>query len=432
MGVSSIRRTIDPNEKDATHKASELAQRHWPMIPSDTLAFAFVSLRGHKSRSFLILLAISISVASVLLLTSLGEGARRYVNGEFSSLGTHLVIVLPGRSETAGMGLGNMMGITPRDLTLDDAMALTRHRSVKRVAPLSVGAVEASWGSRKREVTLLGSTHELLELRRWKLAAGAFLPANDWQRASPVCVIGSKIRDELFGAHAAVGQWLRLGDNRYRVIGIMASEGRSIGIDVENTVIIPVASAQALLNSSSLFRILIESQSREAMQHSIDFARDTIRQRHHGEEDVTVITQDAVLKTFDRILASLTYAIGGIAAISLIVAGVLIMNVMLVAVSQRTAEIGLLKALGASQRGILTIMLSEALLLSALGALLGLLIGFSGSWGIRQTLPDLQAVPPLWAVLASLAIALLSGLLFSLLPARKAAALDPVQALQGR
>jgi putative ABC transport system permease protein len=402
------------------------------MRTRDAIRFSWNALTGHKARSALILLAISIGVASVLLLTSLGEGARRYVNGEFSSLGTHLVIVMPGRNETTGVGLGNMMGITPRDLTLEDAHALTRHRSVRRVAPLTVGAVEASWQNRKREVTLLGSTSELIHVRRWTLASGSFLPEDDWERATPVCVIGKKIRDELFGARSAIGQWLRLGENRYRIIGIMSSEGRSIGIDVENTVIIPVASAQILLNSSSLFRILIESASREAMQDSIRFATATIKQRHHGEEDVTVITQDAVLQTFDSILSTLTYGIGGIAAVSLVVAGILIMNVMLVAVTQRKSEIGLLKALGASQQEILGLILAEALLLSVLGALLGFAIGLAGSWGIRQALPDLQAVPPLWAVLASFIVALASGLLFSLLPAHRAASLDPVQALQGR
>jgi len=401
------------------------------MITYDIIFYGWHSLRSYRSRSLLMLIAMSISVASVMLLTALGEGARRYVYDEFASLGTNLVIVLPGKNETSGTGLSSMMGATPRDLTLGDARALTRHADVTRIAPINVGAVEASWQNRKREITLLGSTSDLLELRHWKLAAGQFLPEMDWQRATPVCVIGKKIRDEIFGPHAALGQWLRLGQNRYRVIGIMASEGRSIGLDVEETVIIPVASAQSLLNTPSLFRILIESKRRDSMQSVIDFATATIRKRHYGEEDVTVITQDAVLQTFDKILSTLTYAVGGIAAISLVVAGILIMNVMLVAVSQRTAEIGLLKALGASRRQIIRLILTEALLLTLIGATAGFVIGIVGSWGIRMAFPDLQAYPPVWAMLASLLVALVTGLLFSLLPARKAAKLDPVLALQG-
>ena len=168
------------------------------MIASDIILFSLKSLKGYRSRSLLMLLAMSISVASVLLLTALGEGARSYVNGEFASLGTNLVIVLPGKSETAGIALGTMMGATPRELTLDDAQALTRHHAVTRIAPINVGVAEVSWKSLKREVAVLGSTQALIDIRHWKLASGQFLPEADWDRASPVCVIGKKIRDEIF------------------------------------------------------------------------------------------------------------------------------------------------------------------------------------------------------------------------------------------
>ncbi len=401
------------------------------MLTPDIMLYGWKSLKGYRTRTILMLMAMSISVASVLLLTALGEGARRYVTGEFASLGTNMVIVMPGKSETAGMGLSTMMGVTPRDLTLEDARALTRHSAVTQIAPLNIGAVEVSWKNRKREVTILGSTSEILKLRHWELASGQFLPKTDWDRATPVCVIGKRIRDEIFGAHAALGQWIRLGENRYRVIGILASEGRSLDVDVEEIVIIPVASAQSLLNTPSLFRILIETKSRESMQSVVDFSIQTIKQRHHDEEDVTVITQDAVIQTFDNILTALTYAVGGIAAISLAVSGILIMNVMLVAVSQRTAEIGLLKALGASSKNILRLMLTEAILLSLLGTFVGFIFGLTGCWAIRLALPALQAYPPLWAMLSSFIVAISTGLLFSLLPARKAAKLDPVYALQG-
>jgi len=401
------------------------------MTVPDIALFCLKSLKGYRSRTVLLLLAMSISVASVLLLTALGEGARRYVNSEFASLGTSLIIVLPGKSETSGSGFGAMVGLTPRDLTLEDAAALERHPAVSAIAPINVGSIEASWKSLKREVVVLGSTHALIGIRHWQLSTGRFLPEMDWNRATPVCVIGGKIRDELFGANAAVGQWIRLGQNRYRVIGVMASEGRSIGVDVQDVVIIPVASAQSLFNTSSLFRILIQARSRESTQPAIDFIVDTIRQRHHGIEDVTVITQDAVLQTFDNILSALTYGVGGIAAISLGVAGILIMNVMLISVSQRTAEIGLLKALGASRRSILKLILTEAVLLSLIGAVFGFIVGLSGCWLIRNALPELPAFPPLWAMLAAFVMIITTGLVFSLLPARKAARLDPVRALQG-
>ena len=402
------------------------------MRSRDIGLFAWGALRGYPTRTILMLIAMAIGVAAVVMLTALGEGARGYVADQFSSLGTNLIIVIPGRAETGGVSPSTMMGETPRDLTLDDAMALTRSYKVRRIAPINVGATDASRHGRSREVTVFGTTSELLALRHWELAKGRFLPDTDIDLASPVCVIGMKIRDELFGAKSALGQWIRLGDRRFRVIGILKSEGRSIGVDVQDMVMIPVASAQQLFNTPSLFRILVEARTREAIEPVKQFIIDTLKDRHQGEEDVTVITQDAVLATFDRIFTALTYAVGGIAAISLMVAGILIMNVMLVAVSQRTAEIGLLKALGAAPRQIVALFLAEAFLLSVLGASLGLLLGESGSALIRHLFPTLPAYTPLWATLTALLVALFTGLLFSLLPARRAARLDPVLALSGR
>jgi len=375
---------------------------------------------------------MAIGVAAVVVLTSLGEGARRYVTGEFASLGTNLVIVIPGRSETAGISPTTLMGETPRPLTLQDAQALQRSYSVRRIAPLNIGSAKVNRAGRSRDVVILGSSAELLSLRHWSMAQGRFLPHADLDRAMPVAVIGKKIRDELFGAQPAIGEWLRIGDRRFRVIGILATEGRSMGTDVDESVIIPVASAQQLFNTPSLFRIVVEASSRTAIEPVKQFIINTLQERHQGKKDVTVITQDAVLATFDRILGALTYAVGGIAAISLAVAGILIMNVMLVAVSQRTAEIGLLKALGATPRQIVVLILAEALLLSALGASMGLVLGELGSLLIRHLFPILPAYAPLWAVATALLVALLAGLLFSLLPARRAARLDPVLALSRR
>lgn len=396
---------------------------------TDLIRFCWGALRGFPSRTLLMLLAMSIGVSSVIILTSLGEGARRYVISEFASLGTNLLIIFPGRSETAGISASTLMGETPRDLTLEDAQALTRNREVRRIAPINIGSADVSHGGRSREAVILGTNHELLALRHWELARGRFLPKTDLDRATPVTIIGRKIRDELFGAKQALGEWLRIGDRRFRVIGILGSEGRSIGVDVQDTVIVDIASAQQMFNTSSLFRILIEVKSREAMEPVKQFAINTLQRRHQGEKDVTVVTQDAVLETFDTILSRLTYAVGGIAAISLAVAGILIMNVMLVAVSQRTAEIGLLKALGATPHQIISLILIEAVMLSALGATLGVALGELGSLVIRETFPTLPAYAPSWAIIAAISVALLTGLIFSLLPARQAAQLDPVQAL---
>jgi len=309
---------------------------------TDIIGFAFKASTGYPTRTLLMLLAMAIGVGSVVILSSLGEGARRYVVGQFSSLGTNLLIILPGRSETVG-GPPPLLGITPRDLTLDDAMALTRSSAIKYVAPLSVGAAPVSWGVREREVTILGSTPHLFHVRQLAMARGRFLPEGDPTRAASVCVLGYKIKQELFGNAPAVGEAVRIGDRRFRVIGVLAQKGQSVGMDMGDIVIIPVASAQALFNTASLFRIMVEVGDREALPRAKEMVLRLIRERHDGEDDITVISQDAVLATFDRIFTALTLTVTGIAAISLAVAGILIMNVMLIAVSQRRAEVGLLQ-----------------------------------------------------------------------------------------
>lgn len=401
------------------------------MIFSDRLRFAFGALQGYRLRTVLMLLAMAIGVAAVILLTALGEGARRYVTGEFASLGTHLLIVFPGRNETTG-GAPPMLNETPRDLTLDDAMALKRSRYVGRVAPINVGSASIAHGSRDRDAVVMGSTADLQPVRHLETAQGRFLPEMDADRAAPVCVIGETVRRELFGSKRALGEWLRIGDRRFRVIGILSSTGVSLGVDTDDMVVIPVASAQQLFNTQTLFRVLVEARNREVIEKAKRNVVDILRERHDGEEDVTVITQDSVLATFDRIFTALTFTVGGIAGISLLVAGILIMNIMLVSVTQRTTEIGLLKAIGASSRQVMSLFLLEAILLSLLGAILGLLIGQGGSWLVGHLYPILPLGAPAWALTAALGVALLTGVVFGVLPARRAAQLDPVQALARR
>ena len=402
------------------------------MRPLDTIRFGLGSLGSNRVRTALMLLAMSIGVAAVVLLTGIGNGARLYIVDQFASLGTNLVIVIPGRAETANNTPATLIGETPRDLTLEDAAAVMRSELVERVAPLNIGELNAVRQGRERQVPVLGSSASFLAIHHLKLALGSFLPEEDWDIARPVCVLGSKVSQELFGREPAIGELIRLGGYRCRVIGILASEGRSLGFDTQEMVMVPVAFAQMLYNTSGLFRILVEGKDLESLERLKKHIKATIAKRHYGEEDVTIITQDSILATFDKILRSLTLTVAGLAAISLVVAGLLIMNVMLMSVAQRTAEIGLCKALGGTRRQIMAMLVSEALLLSVIGGILGLLLGFAGSWGIAQVYPELTTTPPLWAVAAAMATALGTGLIFSLLPAGRAARLDPIRALARR
>lgn len=397
----------------------------------DVGRFCLRSLSGYPLRTGLMLLAMAIGVAAVVVLTALGEGARIYVSGQFASLGTHLIIVLPGRTETVG-GPPPITGEIPTDLTLADALALTRSSAVRRVAPIIVGSAPVAKGRLERETNILGSTADLYVVRNMSMALGRFLPDGDISRAEAICVLGHNLKKELFGGASPLGRFVRIGQRRFKVIGVLGKQGQSLGVDIGNVAIIPVASAEALFNQPSLFRILVQARSRDAIPRAKQAIINILRERHDGEEDVTVITQDAVLSTFDRIFTALTLALGGIAAISLAVAGILIMNVMLVAVSQRTGEIGLLKALGAPPGQVMRLFISESTALSVIGAAVGLLLAWGGVLALRRLFPSFPLYAPLWSPLAAVGVALASGLVFGMLPARRAAKLDPVEALSRR
>ena len=396
----------------------------------DLFGFAARALRGHRLRTGLSLLGVAIGVAAVVTLTALGEGARLYVIGQFASVGTNLLIVVPGRTETTG-GMPGMGGV-PNDLTLEDARAVLRGvPEIDKAAPIVMGTETVAFGERRRQVALAGGTHEMLEVRRLGIASGRFLPPLEWDRSSPVAVLGQKSAAELFPGRDPVGQIIRVGDWRMRVIGVLAPRGQQLGVDMDDVVIVPVTTAMKMLNRRSLFRLLLQVRTHADLDRAKERVVRLIAERH-GEEDVTGITQDAVLGAFTSILRALTLALAGIASVSLAVAGVGIMNVMLVSVSERTREIGLLKALGAGQRQILLAFLAEAVLLSTTGGLLGLLVGWLAVRLLVAVYPALPATPPPWAVVAAFSLSVAVGALFGVLPARRATRLDPVAALSGR
>jgi putative ABC transport system permease protein len=397
----------------------------------DRLGFAWSALRAYPVRSGLTLLAMAVASCSVILLTGLGDSARRYVVDKLADLGTHLLIVLPGRSETRG-GPPPLLGETPRDLTLDDALSLKRSPRVVEVAPIVVGQAPVQYETLSRDANIIGTTAPFLTMRRLKLAQGRFLPAGDPRSAQAVVVLGRTLKQALFGSRPALGAWIRIGDRRFRVIGILKSGGHAFGETLDELALIPVASAQALFNAPGLFRILVQAKDKAVIAAAKRDIEAILTVRHEGEKDVTVVTQDALLSAFDRILLSLTLTVGGIAAISLVVAGILIMNVMLVQVAQRTPEIGLLKALGASTSEVLKIFLTEAVGLALLGTACGVLLAVILLAGFDWLWPQLNLKIAPWSLPAAVALAITCGIAFGLLPARRAARLDPVTALNPR
>jgi putative ABC transport system permease protein len=396
----------------------------------DLTHFAWTAVARHRLRSSLSLIGVAIGVSAVVMLTSLGEGARRYVTQEFMAIGANLVILVPGRNETTGAFPG--VGGVPNDLTIDDVRALDRAMpSLQTLAPIAMGNETVANRERRRQVMIVGTTYDYIKVRELSIAHGRFLPQGELDRGDQVAVMGAKVARELFPDESPLGNVIRVGDWRMRVIGVIEETGTQVGLNMDDVVMVPLATGMQMFNRTSLFRVLLKTHSHEDMEGTCDRALSVLADRH-GEEDVTCITQAAVVDTLSSILNALTAALAGIAAISLAVAGIGIMNLMLVSVSERTREIGLCKAVGARAPQILQIFLAEAIMLSVAGGIAGLTLGWAAIRIMVWVYPVFPAAMPLWSVVAALATAVSVGAVFGVLPARRATRLDPVRALAGK
>jgi len=400
------------------------------MNPLDLLRFATQALLQNRRRSGLSLLGVVIGVVAVVSLTAIGEGALRYVTTQFASLGSSIVNVSPGKNETTG-GMPHGIGGVPNDLTLQDAIVLERRvQAVRAAVPVSVSTDIVSYRERGRSSRVVGVTSEFQQLQRLDMASGSFLPESELDRGAAVVVLGHKVAQELFDNANPLGATVRIGSWRMRVIGVLQERGQQLGMDIDDVALIPVASGMRMANKSSVNRIMLDLYPKPDSKPVIAQVKKILIDRH-DEEDFTCISQDAVLASLSSILAILTLVVAGIASISLGVAGIGIMNVMLVSVSERTDEVGLLKALGANQRQILQIFLLEATMLSSAGGLIGLASGTALVELGNLLYPRINAATPLWAIAAVLGLSLGTGIVFGVLPAWRASRLDPVAALQG-
>ena len=396
----------------------------------EALALALEMLAANRVRSALTMLGVVIGVAAIILLVSLGEGATAYITNELTGLGTNLLIITPGKTQTSG-GFHPPMASTVRKLTYEDAVALRRRASLLTDAvPVVLGTGKIRYQGNSRHISIVGVTPEFQRVRNLYVEIGQFLGEEDVEGRRRVVVLGRTVKRELFGEGNPLGRFVTLADSRYRVIGIMERKGVSLGFDIDDLVFIPVKSAQDLFDTDRLLEILASVGSPDDIDRAIQQVKDILIRRHGNREDFTVISQGAILSAFTTILKILTAVLGGIAGISLVVGGIGIMNIMLVSVRERTREIGIRKAVGARRRDILGQFLIESVLLSSLGGILGVVVGVGGAKGLSLFFTYLPTRVSLWAVLMAFGFSAAVGVFFGVYPARRAALLDPIQALR--
>jgi putative ABC transport system permease protein len=397
------------------------------MLRTDYLAFTFGAIRARRARALLTALGIGVGVAAVVILTSIGATLQRYVVSEFTQFGTNIIQIQPGKSQTFGGSIGVINSLRP--LTIEDSVALERAPHATHVVPFVQGNADVEANGRVRRTLVNGCGTDMARAFGFTTAIGSFLPPDDPTAPRAVAVLGAKLRKELYGDFNPLGTTLRVGGDRYRVIGAMEAKGTMIGFDLDDTIYVPAARALALFNRNGLFEIDVLYAAGVTADEVVSGVRRIMTARH-GREDFTITTQQEMLDTLGSILSVLTFAVGALGGISLLVGGVGIFTIMTIAVRERTSEIGLLCALGSRRGQILVLFLGEAVLLAALGGIGGLLLGLSVVGLIALAAPTLPVATPVTYVFLAEGIAVAIGLVSGVLPALRASRLEPVDALR--
>ena len=396
----------------------------------ESLLTALESLRASKGRTGLTMLGMSIGVAAVILLVAMGEGTKLYITRQFTDLGTNLIIIQPGRTETK-TPLGPPPGGATRKLTLGDVRALRKWGTLlAAVTPVTFGSGKISRLDRQRDVAILGSDDKLPEILNLDVASGRFLSANASFSGRRVCTIGETVKEQLFGDQNPIGEMVRISRSAFRVIGVMEKKGETLGMDMDDLVFMPVRAYQKLFDQSGLFGIRAKARSQEDLDAAMAQCTKILKRRHQGNRDFTLISQEAMMSTMGTILDTMTYIMAGIAAISLVVGGIGIMNILLVSVAERTREVGLRMAVGASRWDIVKQFLTESVFMSLLGGSLGVAAGIGGASGIGLCSENFQPVVTSLTVALAFLFSAAVGLLFGVYPAWRAASLDPILALR--
>jgi len=394
---------------------------------ADSFRFSWRALAAHKLRTALSAGGIAVGIAAVILLTAIGEGIHQFVIAEFTQFGTHIINVTPGKTQTHGASVGSIG--TTRPLTLDDVEALKAMPDARYINAAVTGNAEIRAGNKSRRVMILGESADFARAFGMRLAAGSFLPPDSAEAARAFAVLGATARQQLFGADNPLGAVIQVGGNRFRIIGVMASKGQVLGLDLDDTVYIPTARALELFNREGVMEAHVVYRPGTPVDAVVENIKRILLARH-GREDFTVTPQQQMLSTLSTVLDVLTFAVAALGGISLLVGAVGIITLMHISVNERVAEIGLLKALGTTRAGIRTLFLIESAGLALLGGTVGLCVGGAIAWLLQALLPALPVQVPWVYVSGALAASMLIGLGAGVMPAWLAARLDPVEALR--
>ncbi|TAE55702.1 MAG: FtsX-like permease family protein [Nostocales cyanobacterium] len=399
----------------------------------ESVEMAAKTLLSNKLRSALTMLGIIIGNSSVIAMIGIGEGGQQFVSKQLNSLGSNVLFVIPGNEEVQRVSRDVV-----RTLVLEDAEAIATQVPTVAATTAELNSRQVTvYRNKNTNINIIGTTPSFLKVRDFEVGTGRFFNEIDMKRSNPVVVLGAKLKEKLFGNVNPIGQQIRIKNTSFQVIGVLSEKGSSLGVDYDESALVPIiTAANRLVGRKSPYGLEVTYIVASAQDgDSVDAAEfqitNLLRQRHKlvGENDFTIRTQKDALETVGQISGALTIMLTGIAAISLVVGGIGIMNIMLVSVTERTQEIGLRKAIGATQRDILLQFMIEAVIVSVVGGVLGTTLGVSGIMLVAAISP-LDASISLVSITMAVGISGGIGLFFGVFPARRAAQLDPIVALR--
>jgi len=396
----------------------------------EVFRLALESLGANKFRAMLTMLGMIIGVSSIVLLVSIGTGAKNYIFREFEGLGTNMIIVQPGKTDRKSP-FGPPIGAAQRKMTTDDVTALQKKAfNLEAVTGLVFGTGSLKFEENTANVSVFGANDDFLRILNLKVGLGQFYTREEDEAGRRLIVLGYDVARNLFADAQPLGKQVKVNQTEFRVIGVMARTGNKLGFNFDDLALMPTRAALRVFNDDKLFGIRAKARSRAVLDDAVEEVTSIMRERRDGEEDFTVVTQVSMMESMETILNMLTYVLAGIALISMLVAGIGIMNIMLVNVAERTSEIGVRRAVGARRIDIMKQFLVEAITLAVIGGSCGVALAVSLTYAVYMFFPNFDMRAPLWILPPAFLLSLVTGVVFGVWPARKASRIETLEALR--